>query len=51
MGPAAVLPAHLLGSARHPLCCCRDVEMWFQDNGYLLPNYHKFYWMGLVTGE
>ena len=29
----------------------RDVEMWFQDNGYLLPNFHKFYWMGLMTGE
>ena len=24
--------------------------MWFQDNGYLLPNFHKFYWMGLMTG-
>jgi hypothetical protein len=28
----------------------RDVEMWFQDQGYLLPNFHKFYWMGLMTG-
>jgi hypothetical protein len=28
----------------------RDVEMWFQDQGFLLPNFHKFYWMGLLTG-
>jgi hypothetical protein len=27
----------------------QQVEACFIDAGYLLPNYHKFYWMGLAT--
>jgi hypothetical protein len=27
----------------------REVERCFQDDGWLLPNYHKFYWMGLAS--
>ena len=26
------------------------MEACFIDDGYLLPNFHKFYWMGLATG-
>ncbi len=28
----------------------QEVENCFIDGGYLLPNFHKFYWMGLATG-
>jgi hypothetical protein len=32
-----------------PACLQAEVEQWYISQGYLLPAYHKVYWLGLAT--
>jgi hypothetical protein len=53
---ATTLPSHL--HLATPLTCCScalclqyDVEAFYTEKGWLLPSFHKSYWIGLKTSQ